>query len=58
MLLKLPSTYMIDSRLLPYPNYRAAGASHLLEALAFKSTQHRTHFRLMREVGVCMRACA
>lgn len=27
-----------------------AGISHLLEALAFKSTQHRTHFRLVREV--------
>lgn len=26
------------------------GASHLLEFLAFKSTQHRTHFRLTREV--------
>lgn len=27
-----------------------SGASHLLEYLAFKATQHRTHFRLVREV--------
>lgn len=27
-----------------------AGISHLLENLAFKSTQHRTHFRLVREI--------
>ena len=28
----------------------AAGVSHLLEYMAFKSTQHRSHFRLVREV--------
>lgn len=33
-----------------YENAHNAGASHLLEYLSFKSTQHRTHFRLTREV--------
>ena len=33
-----------DALLLP------TGASHLLEYLAFKSTAHRTHFRLVREL--------
>ncbi len=28
----------------------AAGVSHLMEYMAFKSTQHRSHFRLVREV--------
>lgn len=28
-----------------------AGASHLLERMAFKSTTNRTHFRLVREVS-------
>jgi hypothetical protein len=30
----------------------AAGASHLLEYMAFKTTKHRTHMRLVREVEV------
>lgn len=32
--------------------FLCAGASHLLEYLAFKSTAHRTHLRLVREVEV------
>lgn len=28
----------------------AAGASHLLEYMAFKTTKNRTHVRLVREV--------
>ena len=27
-----------------------AGLSHLLEYMAFKTTKHRTHFRVVREV--------
>ena len=27
------------------------GCSHLLEYMAFKTTTHRTHFRLVREVS-------
>lgn len=33
-----------------YEQTHNAGASHLLEYLAFKSTQHRTHFRFTREL--------
>ena len=28
----------------------SAGVSHLMEYMAFKATQNRTHFRLVREV--------
>lgn len=33
-----------------YETSRSAGASHLLERMAFKSTTNRTHFRIVREV--------
>lgn len=35
-----------------YETPETTGSSHLLEYLAFKSTQNRTHFRLVREVGL------
>ena len=36
---------------LTHTHKNISGASHLLEYLAFKATQHRTHFRLVREVS-------
>ncbi len=32
-------------------SYQCTGTCHLLESMAFKATQHRTHFRLVREVS-------
>lgn len=45
------STLSLRPSLSLFLSKNSIGASHLLEYLAFKATQHRTHFRLVREVS-------
>ena len=47
----LPWSAAATQLLLKQAGKRCAGLSHLLEYMAFKTTKHRTHFRVVREVS-------